>query len=334
MPADILGCLEALRQLQPEPRFDVFIAENGGREGMTALLDALSAETALCGPATEPQPVVDLPNALRQRVFRLVRRDANAEARVHVAEMPENLGYAGAVNAWLRPLLQRPGWRGAWILNPDTEPTPSALAELVDQAARRAKGMVGSRITVGPGSNMVRTRGLAWHKLTARTIAVDRDVCAAVEPDAEDVEARLHAPCGASLYVTRDLIERIGLMDERYFLYFEDLEWGSRAKDLGELGYAHDSIVPHRGGTTIGSADRRGAASSLSVYLESRNRILFVRDRYHTWLAWTVLMQVLDAAAFVKAGSFANALTAVRGSVAGLMGEVGRPDHILKAHET
>ena len=80
-------------------------------------------------------------------------------------------------------------------------------------------------------------------------------------------EATLDCISGASLYVTRACVENIGLMDERFFLYYEDADWSARAKRYG-LGYAPDSIVPHRGGTTIGSA--RAAGSKVPPFSVSR----------------------------------------------------------------
>jgi peptidoglycan/xylan/chitin deacetylase (PgdA/CDA1 family) len=148
-------------------------------------------------------------------------------------------------------------------------------------------------------------------------------------PDPDDIEARLDAPSGASVYVTRDLIEKIGLMDERYFLYFEDLEWGWRAKQVGKIGYAQLSVVPHKGGTTIGTG-----RSPLSAYLESRNRIHFVRDNYPTWMAWTIFMQIIHAAAYGALGKPKNMMLAFQGLVAGILGEIGRPDRILNADRT
>jgi hypothetical protein len=41
----------------------------------------------------------------------------------------------------------------------------------------------------------------------------------------------LGSPSGVSIYVTRQCLERSGFMDERYFLYFEELDWGYRAKN-------------------------------------------------------------------------------------------------------
>src|SRR5262249_30580157 len=90
------------------------------------------------------------------------------------------------------------------------------------------------------------------------------------------------------------------------------------------IGYAHRSIVPHKGGTTIGTG-----RSPMSAYLESRNRIHFVRNNYPTWLPWTILMQVVHAAAYGARGKPKNMMVAFQGLLAGVMGEVGRPDWFL-----
>ena len=329
---DIAACLRALARAKKEPTFEVFIAENGGHAAMDALINILAADGGPCRSVSEPDFPVDAAVILRRRLFRLVNDDETDGSRVHVAEMAENLGYAGAINVWLRPLLQIPGWQGAWILNPDTEPTPSALAELVDYSVCRGKGMVGSCLTPAAHPDLVHSRGLAWRKLAAKARAIDYRTPITPAPNPDDVEARLTAPSGASLYVTRDLIERIGLMDERYFLYFEDLEWGYRAKNAGGVGYAHRSVVPHTGGTTIGTSGSRATLSSLAVYLEVRNRILFVRDKYPAWLPWTVVMQIVHIATFGAVGAFKNMLVGLQGLVAGIWGEVGRPDWMLKDH--
>ena len=150
------------------------------------------------------------------KTYRLVRFAGQPETLIHLAQMPDNLGYAGAINAWLRILLGQRGWRAAWILNPDTAPAPSALRELADYATLHGKGMVGSRIVDPLRPAEVATRGLRWSKFFARTSAVDRRASAELEPDQAYIEAQLDAPSGASLFVTRDLIDRIGLMDERY----------------------------------------------------------------------------------------------------------------------
>jgi N-acetylglucosaminyl-diphospho-decaprenol L-rhamnosyltransferase len=327
---DIVDCLRALAAAKPEPNFDVFIAENGGAGGMEALVARLDQGDAAWRLANDVAPTTPT-RARRTRDYRLVRPGSSG-GRLHVAEMDENLGYAGGVNAWLRPLMATPGWDGVWVLNPDTQPAPDALAELVDYAERHDKGMVGSCIIRSDQLDRVFTRGLEWSRIGARAQAIDRGAELAIEPDPSTVEARLTAPSGASVYVTRRLIESIGLMDERYFLYAEDLEWGERARRLGMVGYAHRSQVPHKCGSSIGGTTGRAARSPLSVYLSVRNAVLYVKDKHPLWLPWTVIMQSVRIAIYGAVGAFVNMAVGFEGLAAGLRGEVGRPDKFLRTH--
>jgi N-acetylglucosaminyl-diphospho-decaprenol L-rhamnosyltransferase len=203
---------------------------------------------------------------------------------------------------------------------------------LVQYATQYRRGMVGSSLRQELEPEIIQSRGLAWRKWRASTLSVDWRSSATVCPPPDEVERRLDSPSGASMYVTRDCIERIGLMDERYFLYFEDLEWGLRAKKLATIGYAHRSIVMHEGGTTIGSATTRRGHSPLSVYLDFRNRLLFVRQHFTAWLPWTFMIELAEIIDFGRMRAFRNMSAALRGMGAGLLGKTGRPDNILRAH--
>jgi hypothetical protein len=241
--------------------------------------------------------------------------------------MPDNLGYGGGVNAWLRPLLEAPGWTAAWVLNPDTLPARDALAELEAYAAQCDEGLIGSRLVPMSDPDCIQTRGLAWSKIRAGAVAIDKDACSSAPFDVESVERHLDAPSGASVYATRALIERIGLMREHYFLYGEDLEWGVRAKRLGAaVGYADKSVVRHVGGSTIGSSRRRRQRSTLSTYLLARNRILFVKEYHPLWLPWSVIVSLMEVAVCAAMGAFPNTLASLHGLLAGLAGETGRPN--------
>jgi len=208
-----------------------------------------------------------------------------------------------------------------------------AISSEVSRPSRAGSGgssvfgfAVGSRIVDIDRPDVVRMRGLKWRRWLASPMAVDLLAPASETP--VNLNQRMDAPSGASFYVTRACIDRIGLMDARYFLYYEDLDWGLRAKAACGLGYAHDSVVPHVGGSSIGPSRDRASRSTLSVYLEFRNRLLFVKQRFPGWYLWTVLITALRATEFLIAGSPRNCLFAFRGAAAGLFGETGRPDHL------
>lgn len=329
-PGDVVECLTALARAASRPCFEVFVAENGGPAAFDALVASLTDPGGPCVLAREEPPRGLADVGLRQQRLRLANSEGAPTQFVNVSEMEQNLGYAGGVNAWLRPLMAISGWSSAWVLNPDTAPAPDALAELARYAAESGKGLIGSRLVAMDSPDRVQTRGLRWRKLRATAEAIDFGAPASREPDSAEVERQLDAPSGAATYATRTLISRAGLMSEHYFLCYEDLEWGLRAKALGAtLGYAHRSIVYHKGGSTIGTSSRRAGRSKLAAYLEARNSILFVRAQYPRWVLWTVLIGFVQTVLYLVFGAAANARASLEGLLAGIAHEVGRPDDVL-----
>jgi GT2 family glycosyltransferase len=319
--ADIVKCLTAIATQRGCPKFGVFICENGGADAFDSLIDAISKPGALCAGDGEK---LDLPGPDFVRGRRL--RPVGAPVPITVAQARENLGFAGGVNAWIRPLLRETGWNGVWILNPDTWPQPDALAELVDFAVKRRKGMVSSRIMFPDRSDIASSRGLKWRKLSASAMGVDIFAPISPAPDPDDVERRIESPTGVSIYVTRACIDKIGLMDESYFLYWEDFDWGIRAKAACGIGYVHSSVVPHIGGSSTGAVRKRAQRSPMAVYLRNRNQLHFVRRHHPGWFAWTVFVSFLRTGEFLAVGSTRNFVAALRGLIAGLRGEKGRPE--------
>lgn len=327
--ADVRECLEALSNLAEGASFDIFICENGGRDAYQQLLTDLTRSDAPCRAIAGEPSIEDVGSSrfVEIRCLHLIK----GQARVWIGCASDNLGYAGGINAWLEPLLKVSAWKGAWILNPDTKPEPQALAALVDRAESGGKAMVGSTILEAGSRDKIRFRGgLHWRKFATRCIALGLGDVVGATHDLSAIEAAMDCPSGASLYATRACIEKIGLMDERYFLFLEDLDWGIRAKGLG-LGYAATSVIVHSRGTTTGSARGLAEIPRLTVYLEHRNAIHFVRKHF----PWAILLRIgissLYAVRFSIHGAPQNGLAVVNGVLAGLRGEIGCPDWYRKA---
>jgi N-acetylglucosaminyl-diphospho-decaprenol L-rhamnosyltransferase len=322
---DLAECLAAVGAQRHCPKFEVFICENGGGAAFDALIEALSKEGGPCeGGVESVEPASN--DFVRARRLRL----AGGRILVTIGQAKDNLGFAGGTNAWVRPLLAEPGWTAVWILNPDTFPEPDALAGLVEYATRRGKGMVGSRL-ISPGrSDFVLSRGLKWNKLSTRLTGVDMNAPVLPDPDPEDVEQRIDSPTGSSMYVTRHCIELIGLMDDSFFLYWEEVDWAVRAKAACGVGYAHNSVVPHISGGTTGAGGNKAQRSVVAVYLGYRNKLHFVREHHPNWFAWTVFVSFLRTGEFLAAGSTRNFAAAIKGLMAGLRGEKGRPEFASK----
>ena len=323
-PQDVQACLTALSRSTAEPGFDIYVCENGGSESFHELYDALMGPQGPCITVSD-----DLPDSLASASGRLVEVKCLAlkdrPSRVWIGCAAKNLGYAGGINVWIDRLLPISGWEGIWILNPDAEPEPGALRALVERAVAGNKGMVGSTIVPSVSSNYVYCRaGHRWRKLRTNLALIGLGEPVNGPIDLQAIEAALDCIAGGSMYVTRACLEKIGPMDERFFLFYEDADWSIRAKQHG-LGYARDSIVLHKGGTTIGSARLRPERSRLSVYLESRNHLHFVRMHWHRYLPFAIVQGCIDAIRYLFALSPKNFMAAVDGLLAGMKGETGMP---------
>ena len=206
--------------------FDVYLCENGGRSAFVELCSRISARDGPCvaskerAPcATDGFPAVELLHAEGRQGQGVCRQ-----------REPE-LGDGGGVNHWLRPLMSADEWPGALVLNPDTTVARDALGAVVRYANDR-KGMVTGRIALADNPARIHTRGLKWRRILASPAAVGRAEPFDSRPPAETVERAIDAPSGCFVYVTRACLQKIGLMEERYFLYCEDFP-------LGIAGQAH-----------------------------------------------------------------------------------------------
>lgn len=288
--ADLPACLEALGASR-FTRFRVVIVENGGAEAHAALLAALPRTLAGGQP-------VDLVLA------------------------PGNLGFAGGCNLGIRHAGDADAY---WLLNPDTEPSPGALAALVARLERGDCAAAGSELLQGDGRSA--GYGGIWHAISGRAESFGHGAPGGAVVDADAIERRTNYITGASMLVARDFIARCGLMREDYFLYCEEVEWCLRARRLGlRLGFATGAPVVHISGTATGAGNLLVNASRLSVYLKERNRLLLTRDVYGALLLVTAPVALVHIAArYLKRAAFRQLGYALQGWAAGVRGERGPP---------
>ena len=107
------------------------------------------------------------------------------------------------------------------------------------------------------------------------------------------VEEKMSYIVGASVFARLSAVTKLGLMEERYFLYFEEIDWATRARRLGmKLGYAPASLVYHKEGGTIGTSVMARRKSLLADYYGVKNRLVMTR-RLFPWALPTVYLAML-----------------------------------------
>jgi len=78
------------------------------------------------------------------------------------------------------------------------------------------------------------------------------------------------------MMIPRAVIEKVGLMSESYFLYYEELDWGARIRAAGyTLWYVHDSLVYHKESVSTGKL------SPFKTYYMNRSRLIYLRRNVH-----------------------------------------------------
>jgi len=178
-----------------------------------------------------------------------------------ILESVTNLGFAGGNNIGIRYALQH-GADFIWLLNNDTEPASDALAALVEKAVSDRKiGAVASVCYYAAAPDQVEAWGGAHVNLW---IGYGRN---SREPRPDDW---FHSLNGTSLLIKREAIEHSGLLDEVFFLYWEDTEFCLRLRKNGwKIAAAPKSRILHKVNASTGGnkivLDRYQTASGLRL---------------------------------------------------------------------
>jgi GT2 family glycosyltransferase len=274
---DTIECLESVFRLDYLD-FQVIVCDNDSRDGSLEKIAAWArgellpemAEDHLQRSHSWPPVAKPITAATLSRA----EVDLGArptDARLVLIQTGGNLGYAGGNNVGIRWAIADGSVGYIWLLNNDTVVDPGALTALVRQAeADPVIGMVGSRILyydepervqAHAGGSVVRWTGLTHHLDGPTPMGDDQ-----IDPD---------YIMGASLLARTAVAEQVGGLDERYFLYSEEVDWCLRSRLQGwKLAYAPSSQVWHKGGRSV------NYGSPLHDYHTVRGMLLLVGRFY------------------------------------------------------
>lgn len=167
-----------------------------------------------------------------------VARIRAAHPEILLLENSTNLGFAGGNNVGIRHSLRK-GAEFLWLLNNDTEPAPDALWTLMEKATSdKAIGAVASICYFADSPSTVQ----AWAGARVNLLIGYSRLSTEPRPD-----GWFHALNGTSMLIRRTAIEDVGILDESFFLYWEDTEFCLRLRKKGwRIAAASDSRVLHK----------------------------------------------------------------------------------------
>ena len=190
----------------------------------------------------------------------------------------DNLGYAGGNNVGIKYAVRRNA-DAVLILNNDTI-VDSKLAlnlitaleqgDLISPKIFFAKGFEFHKSMYSPkdlGKVIWAAGGeIDWSNVLGKHLGVDE-----VDRGQFKVRKQITFATGACMLVKREIFEKVGLFDERYFLYLEDMDFCVRAKNAGfRIIFEPNAVIWHKNASSSG-----GAGSPLQDYFITRNRLLF-----------------------------------------------------------
>ena len=198
-----------------------------------------------------------------------------------------NLGFTGG-NNW--------GMRHAkgdlvFIVNNDTEVTPDLLDVLIRPFYEDDSiGVTCPKIRFHHNPDIIQYAGFnPLDPYTGRASAVGNKE---VDNGQHDKSGYTHGAHGCAMMVKREVIEKVGMFPEKFFIYYEEWDWSARIKKAGyRIYYAAQGLIYHKESITMGKQ------SPIKVYYHTRNRILYMRrnssvPQFMAFMAFFTLLTV------------------------------------------
>lgn len=226
--------------------------------------------------------VIVADNASADDSMQILRERYEAEERVELVQLDDNYGFSYANNVGIR-LAKDWGADAVLLLNNDTEIEKNMLRELLACADRHPGSVIAPKICYSDDRKRIWSAGGSVSPVVGKVSHIGLN-----EEDRGqyEEERRTFFATGCCLFLPMQVIGRAGLLDERFFLYYEDTEYSFRLRELGiDIFYCPRAVVYHKV-----SASTKGADSPLCAYYIARNWLLCSRlrmgRRYPVFLAY------------------------------------------------
>ena len=227
-----------------------------GLEDTCALIETI--------PFNENMEVIVVDNASKNQEADII---INRFPQVKVIKSERNLGFAGGNNLG----IQAAQGRYLFLINNDTIFKEFNILPLIDRLESSPDiGIVCPKIRFAWDNNPIQFAGYSkLSRITVRNYAIGFN-----EEDHGQYETAHPTPYthGAAMLIRRDAINKVGLMPECYFLYYEEIDWSMMFTRAGyQIWYDPKCTIFHKESQTTGQH------SPLRTYYLTRNRLMLVQ---------------------------------------------------------
>ncbi len=204
------------------------------------------------------------------------------DQRIVILRNPVNSGVAEGNNIGIRAALQG-GCSSVLLINNDTVFGPSLLSDLHSGLHQHECEMVVPKILYFDDPTIIWSAGgyLSWIRGSARHFGFDEKDSGKFD---HDCEINYNPTC--CMLIKREVFERVGLMDAKYFVYFDDTDFCLRAHRAGmRLFYVAKAELLHKVGKLTG-----GSESLFTIRYCTRNHVYYLLKHFTKWQAWGLLL--------------------------------------------
>ncbi len=313
---DTLECLESVFRLDYD-NYQVIVCDNDSQDGSFDHLRAWSEgkeiavideECPLSGIRNNP---VDKPISYVEHNRQSAESGGNVsdnEASLILIKTGHNLGFAGGNNVGLKYALQQNDFDYVWLLNNDTVVDSHCLTRMVDCTSNRLEpNMCGSKLLYYNDPDTIQALGGAhYNKWTGLAKSVGLNKYANEEIDPLQYEQQISYIMGASWLIPKSFLLEIGLMEESYFLYNEEIDWCVRGSKY-KICYADDAVVYHKEGSSVGSSSDKRKTSLLSDYYLFNSKFDFTEKFYPEAIMTVYLITIVQILNRLRRGQWSKA---------------------------
>ena len=181
----------------------------------------------------------------------------------------KNLGFTAANNVGIEYAIKN-DFEYVMLINNDTEVEKNFINPLIEVLEKNQNfGAAQPLILNYYNRNKVWSAGGFLNKFFGYTYVIKSP---------EGIKKNIDWITGCCFFLRTDVIKKIGLLDEKFFAYYEDVDWSIRIKNAGyDLAFVKSSVVYHHGSKSSKNESNEGTLSPFVHYLNIRNHIFLLR---------------------------------------------------------
>jgi GT2 family glycosyltransferase len=297
--ADTLECLESLYQ-NNYPNYDVILVDNNSEDDSLKKIREYcsghrTVESQFLQYQTENKPINVIEYLEKDGDIKpnTTKNDGDGSANTNnliIIKTERNHGFAGGNNIAIKYANKVLNPDYILLLNNDTVQDQEFLVELVKTAESDEQiGFVGAKTYFYNKNNTIQVAGganVSFKHIITLEMGLNQ-----IDNGSYDKNMELDYIGGSCVLCKKDMLEKIGLMDTKYFMYWEDADWGFRGKEYGYKSiYSYNSKIWHK----VGASSK----SYFQEYYFNRNRIYFMKKnrkgmKFYKFLANFLRVQFL-----------------------------------------